>query len=72
MYYYFVSRARLLVVGYAFATALLIHANQFEVTSLKLLGSVVMKFIVLALLLRFAMPVLNRWMQRAPAPQAAE
>ena len=59
------------VVGYAFATTLLINANQFEITSLKLLGGVLMKFIVLALLLRFAMPVLNRWMQQSPAPQSA-
>ena len=39
-------------MGYAFATALLINANKFEITSLKLLGGVLMKFIVLALLLR--------------------
>ena len=66
MYYYLVSRARLAVVGYAFATALLIHANQFEITSLKLVGGVGIKFIVLALLMRLAMPRLNEWMQQNP------
>ena len=51
MYYFIVSRARFLVFGYAFATALLLNAYQFEMTGIKLLGGVTMSFLVLALIM---------------------
>jgi hypothetical protein len=56
LYSVLVSSGPLRVIGFAFAVAVLIHANKFEISTIKLLGSVVMKFIVLALFLRFIMP----------------
>lgn len=71
LYLWFIRRAELTVVGYAFATAVLINASQFEMASIKLLGGVLAKFIVMALVLRFAMPRLSAWLmasRREPAP----
>ena len=64
MYYYFMTRARLLVVGYAFATTLLLSAYQFEMTGIKLLGGVTMRFIVLALIMYFAEKRIGKWLQK--------
>ena len=69
MYYYVMSRARSSIVGYAFATALLITAYQFEMTGIKLIGGMVMNFLVLALILRFAEKYLVRWLRREDAPK---
>lgn len=68
MYYFFMSRAKSTVLGYAFATALLISAYQFEMASIKLLGGVTMKFIVLALVLHFLQDRLSTWLQKRPEP----
>lgn len=71
LYLWFVKRAPLAVVGYAFATAVLINASQFEMASIKLLGGVLAKFIVLALVMRFVMPRVSNWLmarREAPAP----
>ena len=62
IYAYFVRNARSTLVGYAFATALLVQAYQFEIVGTKLLGGILAKFIVLALLLRFAEPVIWSWL----------
>ncbi|MCS3629298.1 hypothetical protein GGP53_003178 [Salinibacter ruber] len=62
MLLYFVRRANVKVVGLAFAVAVLLNANRFEITSLKLLGGVLMKFIVLALALRFGAPYVSSWL----------
>lgn len=63
MYYYFLSRARFVTIGYAFATALLVGAYQFEMTGLKLFGGMVMGFLVLALILRFTERHIGAWLQ---------
>ncbi|HUR41133.1 MAG TPA: hypothetical protein VM240_08175 [Verrucomicrobiae bacterium] len=64
---YFMAREGMSVMGYAFATTVLIHAAQFEITSIKLVGSVLMKFIVLALVSAFASePLLRALRSRGP------
>jgi hypothetical protein len=69
MYSYFMSRARSVLVGYAFATAVLLTAYQFEMAGVKLVGGVVMDFLVLALLLRFAEKYIVGWLQSERVPQ---
>lgn len=64
MYYFFRSRSHTLMTGYAFATALLINAYQFEIASAKLLGGVTSKFIVLAILIKIAEPALVAWLKQ--------
>ena len=68
IYAYFVGKARYALVGYAFATALLVQAYQFEIASIKLLGGILAKFIVLALLLRFAESRIESWLLADDAP----
>ena len=63
MYYYFLSRARYVILGYAFATALLVGAYQFEMTGLKLFGGMVMGFLVLALIMRFIEKHVGAWLE---------
>ncbi len=64
MYYFFRSRSKTVLTGYAFATALLINAYQLEIASGKLLGGITSKFIVLALLLKFAEPTIVAWLSK--------
>jgi hypothetical protein len=49
MYAFYVRRAPTPEEGFAFALALLINASSFEIASVKLLGGMLMRFIVLAL-----------------------
>ena len=63
MYRYCLTRTPLRGIGYAFATVVLIGANQFEAAQVKLLGGMLMRFIVCALVLRYAMPSVCRWLQ---------
>jgi hypothetical protein len=56
MYRYFATRGSPSVLGYAVATTVLINANQFGMHSTKLVGSMLMSFLVMALLLKFALP----------------
>lgn len=63
MYYYFLSRAHFVSMGYAFATALLVGAYQFEMTGIKLFGGMVMGFLVLALIMRFTERQVGAWLQ---------
>ena len=71
MYRYMVNRATLTVIGYAFGTALLINANQFEMTGIKLIGGMVAKFLVLAVMLRFGVPRVSAWLTGRRATAAA-
>jgi len=61
MYRYFVTRGPPQLLGYAVAVTVLINANQFGMQTNKLMGSMLMSFIVMALLLRFALPYLRGW-----------
>jgi len=62
LYYFFVSRATINVVGHGFATAVLFNASQFEMTSIKLVGGVLTAFIVLALIQAFISPQILPWL----------
>ena len=61
IYRYFVSRGYPRLFGYAVSVAVVINANQFGVHATKLMGSMLMSFIVMALLLKFALPYLKGW-----------
>ncbi len=61
IYAYFMSRSGSALFVNAFAAVVLLQAAQFEVASIKLLGGVLLKFIILALLLRFGLEALQRW-----------
>ena len=61
MYRYFVTRGPPTLLGYSVAVAVLINANQFGMYTSKLLGSMLMSFIVMVLLLRFVLPYLWGW-----------
>ena len=68
MYYFFMAKARFTILGYAFATALLLNAYQFEMASIKLLGGVLIRFIVLALVIHFLEARIATWLQGRAAP----
>ncbi len=62
LYAYFLRKPRYVLLGYAFATALLVNAYQLEIASIKLLGSILAKFIVLAVLFHYLEPYIERWL----------
>jgi hypothetical protein len=62
MYAFLVSHAPNRPMGLAFGTALLLNATQFEIAGIKLLGGMVGKFLVLAIVLRFGIPAISRWL----------
>ena len=68
MYYYFMTRAKSTLLGFAFATALLLGAYQFEMASIKLLGGIMVKFIVLALVVHFLQDRIALWLHGHPEP----
>lgn len=77
MYYFFLWRAKALLIGYAFATSLLLSAYQFEMASIKLLGGVTSRFLVLAVLLVVSEKYIVAWLEgkrtaRAARPPAPE
>ena len=65
MYRYFVTRGPPRLLGYAVAVAVLVNANQFEMQSTKLIGSMLMSFFVMALLLKLLLPHLRGWIFNA-------
>jgi hypothetical protein len=66
MYAWMVSRAEIAATGFALGTTLLlINASQFEIAEIKLLGGMVSEFLVLAVMLRFLMPGLHRWLAKS-------
>ncbi len=71
MYYFFMTKARFTILGYAFATALLLNAYQFEMASIKLLGGVLIRFIVLALVIHYFEARIAMWLQGRAAPVRA-
>lgn len=62
MYEWLVSHSRITATGLAFGTALFIDASQFEVAEIKLIGGMVAKFLVFAVVMRFIMPAAHRWL----------
>ncbi len=68
IYRYFIKRSHYMIFGFAFAIAVLINAYQLEMTSLKLLGNMVMRFLVLAIVLRFIEQRLFNWLSVKISP----
>jgi hypothetical protein len=68
MYAFYLNRARYQILGFAFATAVMIQAYKFEVAALKLLGGMLTSFLVLALLMWLAERFLWQFAQRGDAP----
>jgi hypothetical protein len=62
IYTFFVGRAPTPEEGFAFGTAVLIHASYFEIASVKLLGGLLMRFIVLGVLF-LLLPRIRRWLE---------
>lgn len=60
MYSYLTARRHLPPYAQASAAILMLSATQFEIAEIKVLGGMVARFLVLALLLRYAMPPLHR------------
>ena len=56
MYRYFMINVPDRPIAYGMVTALLINANQFEMHSVKLLGGMIMNFLVFALVTKFVLP----------------
>jgi hypothetical protein len=63
MYLFFMRKPEYLLYAFAFATVVLIDAYQFEMVSIKLLGGVLLKFIVMALVFRYVVPSVHRWLR---------
>lgn len=56
MYRYFMRKVPYRVIAYGMVTALLVNANQFEMHSVKLLGGMLMNFLVFAAVVKFILP----------------
>lgn len=56
MYRYFLIRVPDRLIAYGMVTALLVNANQFEMHSVKLLGGMLMNFLVFAVVAKFVLP----------------
>lgn len=69
MYRYILTRRCPWSARFAVATALMIYAASFEMVEAKLIGGMLSHFLLYALLLRYALPGLLRWL--APAQVAA-
>lgn len=64
MYAYLSSARHIPPYGEAAAAVLLLSATQFEIAEIKLLGGMVARFLILALLLRYALPSVHRLLVR--------
>lgn len=62
MFTFFVRRAQVPLLGLAFALTVLLNAYQFEIASIKLLGGVLMTFLVMALLFRLFEGAIGTWL----------
>lgn len=56
MYRYFMRKVPYRIIAYGMVTALLVNANQFEMHSVKLLGGMLMNFLVFAAVVKFILP----------------
>lgn len=62
MYRYFMTRSTSALLGFGFTIAVLLTASTFEIASVKLLAGVVVKFLALALALRYAGERASEWL----------
>lgn len=65
MYRYCLTRPFPVALNFAFATALMIFVDEFEMQEIKLIGGTLMRFIVFALFMRYAMPPVSDWLLRS-------
>ena len=70
MFRFFLRKPEQALAGYAFAVALFTQTYQLEVATGKLLGGVLMRFIVLALIFHFVAPRVVAWLQKGQAEDA--
>jgi hypothetical protein len=63
VYRYFVTRSGSALLGFGFAMAALLFTYQYEIAAVKLLAGVVVKFLVLAVLLRFLEGPMREWLR---------
>ena len=68
---YFMTREAPYVIRQAFATTVLFSSFVFGTNFNKALGGFMMEFIVLALVLRFAYPLIGGWLAGRPADAEA-
>lgn len=64
VYRHFLKNPRLMLLGYGFATAALLEMYKFEMASIKVLGNVLMQFIVLGLIFHFIVPRIAGWLMQ--------
>jgi hypothetical protein len=69
IYRYFITRPTNQVYGFAAAVTVLIRANQFEMHNVKLVGSVLMGFLVTATFMKWVLPFLHGWLRLSPQRQ---
>jgi hypothetical protein len=62
MYRWFVRKAPQAATGIAFATVLALSASQFEIAQTKLIGGMFSRFLLFAVLVRYVMPAIHRWL----------
>jgi nitrogen fixation protein len=62
LYRYFLKHARFTSLGYGIAMSVLLGAYLFEVPSIKLLGGMLMSFLIAALFLKYAERPVWRWL----------
>lgn len=63
IYAYFVGRSQVVIFGFALAVPVLLGAYQFEMAGIKLLGGILMNFIVFALVMRFGERPAADWLR---------
>ncbi|MEO0560126.1 MAG: hypothetical protein AAF170_18310 [Bacteroidota bacterium] len=63
IYLFFARKATIPLIGYAYSAAVLLSAYQLEVATIKLLGGVVMKFIVVGLVFRLTQDWVTDWLR---------
>ncbi len=63
IYRYFITRPTDPLYAFAAAVTVLIRANQFEMHNVKLVGSVLMGFLVTASFMRWVLPSLHGWLR---------
>ena len=63
IYFFFVRKATIPFVGYAYSIAVLMSAYQLEVATIKLLGGVIMKLIVVGFVFKMTQNWVADWLQ---------
>lgn len=72
MYAYLASRKAVGPYGQASAAILLLSASQFEISQLKLVGGMVSRFLILAVVLRFILPPIYKMLTRGRGEEARD